>query len=104
MGLDRGRHVHDRHGEHEDLLLDVPAAFTAGALLGVATDWLQRGCPAPPAEMAVLAWPLLNALYHLDTDTLTPTGHKEPPGPDLLRSGQGGRSSGRAVTAQAGWS
>lgn len=30
---------------------DVPAAFVAGALLGVATDWLQRGCPRPPREM-----------------------------------------------------
>ncbi|MCK2216290.1 TetR/AcrR family transcriptional regulator [Actinomadura sp. ATCC 31491] len=42
---------------------DVPAAFTAGALLGVATDWLQRGCPRPPAEMAALTWPLLVALH-----------------------------------------
>jgi AcrR family transcriptional regulator len=45
---------------------DVPAAFTAGALIGVATDWLQRGCPRTPAEMAALTWPLLMALYHED--------------------------------------
>ncbi|MFI7134164.1 TetR-like C-terminal domain-containing protein [Nonomuraea sp. NPDC050153] len=37
----------------------MPAAFTAGALLGVATDWLERGCPRTPAEMAALTWPLL---------------------------------------------
>ncbi|HLU71180.1 MAG TPA: TetR/AcrR family transcriptional regulator C-terminal domain-containing protein [Nonomuraea sp.] len=48
---------------------DVPAAFTAGALIGVATDWLQRGCPRTPAEMAALTWPLISALHHLDTDS-----------------------------------
>ncbi|WP_225992769.1 TetR/AcrR family transcriptional regulator [Actinomadura rudentiformis] len=42
---------------------DVPAAFTAGALIGVAADWLQRGCPRTPAEMAALTWPLLTASY-----------------------------------------
>ncbi|GAA3135063.1 hypothetical protein GCM10010466_27370 [Planomonospora alba] len=45
---------------------DVPAAFTAGALIGVASDWLQRGCPCSPAEMAALTWPLLGALYRVD--------------------------------------
>jgi AcrR family transcriptional regulator len=48
---------------------DVPAAFTAGALIGVAADWLQRGCPRPPAEMAALTWPLLAALHQGDADT-----------------------------------
>lgn len=52
---------------------DVPAAFTAGALIGVATDWLQRGCPRTPAEMAASTWPLLAALHHLDDGT--PTRH-----------------------------
>ena len=42
---------------------DVPAAFVAGALIGVATDWLQRGCPRTPAEMAELTWPCLTAQY-----------------------------------------
>ncbi|WP_432827144.1 TetR/AcrR family transcriptional regulator [Dactylosporangium sp. CA-092794] len=42
-----------------DLPLDVPAAFTAGALIGVAADWLQRGCPGTPDEMATQTWPLL---------------------------------------------
>ncbi|MFI0821943.1 TetR/AcrR family transcriptional regulator [Streptomyces sp. NPDC021098] len=42
-----------------DIPHDVPAAFTAGALLGVATDWLERGCPRTPAEMAAVTWPLL---------------------------------------------
>jgi AcrR family transcriptional regulator len=41
---------------------DVPAAFVAGALIGVATDWLQRGCPRTPAEMTILTKPLLQAL------------------------------------------
>ncbi|WP_327581696.1 TetR family transcriptional regulator C-terminal domain-containing protein [Nonomuraea sp. NBC_00507] len=31
---------------------DVAAAFTAGALIGVAVDWLQGGCSRTPAEMA----------------------------------------------------
>ena len=42
--------------------LDVPAAFVAGALLGVAADWLQRGCPQTPLQMTTLTKPLLNAL------------------------------------------
>ncbi|MEV0620162.1 TetR/AcrR family transcriptional regulator C-terminal domain-containing protein [Nonomuraea sp. NPDC050404] len=42
---------------------DVAAAFTAGALLGVASDWLKRGCPRSPAEMAGLTRPLLELLY-----------------------------------------
>src|SRR5215467_4863243 len=42
--------------------LDVPAAFVAGALLGVAADWLQRGCPRTPLEMTILTKPLLVAL------------------------------------------
>jgi AcrR family transcriptional regulator len=50
-----------------DIPHDVPAAFTAGALIGVAIDWLQRGCPRTPAEMAELTWPLFTALYHADT-------------------------------------
>ncbi|MET9344600.1 TetR/AcrR family transcriptional regulator [Nonomuraea sp. NPDC003804] len=61
------------HAEHADMPLDiphdVPAAFAASALIGVATDWLQRGRPLPPAEMAALTWPLLNALYQVDTGT-----------------------------------
>ncbi|GAA3467659.1 TetR/AcrR family transcriptional regulator [Nonomuraea roseola] len=51
-----------------DIPHDVPAAFTAGALIGVAADWLQRGCLRTPAEMAALTWPLLTALYHVDAD------------------------------------
>jgi AcrR family transcriptional regulator len=42
--------------------LDVPAAFVAGALLGVAADWLQHGCPRTPLEMTILTKPLLIAL------------------------------------------
>jgi AcrR family transcriptional regulator len=39
--------------------LDAPAAFVAGALLAVATDWLQRGYPRTPLEMTILTKPLL---------------------------------------------
>jgi AcrR family transcriptional regulator len=59
-------------GEDTDSPHDVPAAFVAGALLGVATDWLQRGCPRTPAEMAALTWPLL-AACHASTPTCGPS-------------------------------
>jgi hypothetical protein len=49
-----------------DIPHDVAAAFTAGAMIGVAADWLQRGCPRTPAEMASLTWPLLAAHNHAD--------------------------------------
>ncbi|GAA4960461.1 AcrR family transcriptional regulator [Nonomuraea thailandensis] len=49
-----------------DLPLDVPAAFTAGALIGVAAEWLRGGCPRSPAEMAALTWPLFHSLYRID--------------------------------------
>ncbi|WP_433516604.1 TetR/AcrR family transcriptional regulator [Nonomuraea sp. CA-143628] len=45
---------------------DVTAAFTAGALLGVAVDWLEGGCTRTPAEMAEVIWPLLNAHYRIN--------------------------------------
>lgn len=48
--------------ELSDLPHDVPAAFVAGALLGVASDWLERGCPRTPLEMTILTKPLLNAV------------------------------------------
>ncbi|MEV5894329.1 TetR/AcrR family transcriptional regulator [Nonomuraea fuscirosea] len=47
---------------------DVPAAFAAGAIIGVAADWLQRGCPHTPVEMARLVWPLFSALFRLDAE------------------------------------
>jgi AcrR family transcriptional regulator len=45
---------------------DVTAAFTAGALIGVAVDWLEGGCSRTPAEMAEVTWPLLNAQYRIN--------------------------------------
>jgi AcrR family transcriptional regulator len=39
---------------------NVPAAFVAGALVGVATDWLQRDCAHTPSQMATLTWPILS--------------------------------------------
>ncbi|SEH01105.1 DNA-binding transcriptional regulator, AcrR family [Nonomuraea solani] len=45
---------------------DVTAAFTAGALIGVAMDWLERGCARTAAEMAEATWPLLNAHYRIN--------------------------------------
>ena len=53
----------------DDLPHDAPAAFTAGALVGVAGDWLQHGCPRTPAEMAALTSPLLAALYQTTVAT-----------------------------------
>lgn len=45
---------------------DVFAAFSAGAFFGVAIDWVQRGCPGTPAEMAALTWPLFAAALTVD--------------------------------------
>ncbi|MEU4407899.1 TetR/AcrR family transcriptional regulator [Streptosporangium sp. NPDC023963] len=58
-------------GPPSDIPHDVPAAFTAGALIGVAADWLQRGCPRTPAEMAALTWPLFSALHRVDAGAPT---------------------------------
>jgi AcrR family transcriptional regulator len=57
-----------------DFPLDVPAAFVAGALLAVATDWLQRGCPRTPLEMTILTKPLLIALRPGTITPPTPQG------------------------------
>ena len=54
--------------------LDVPAAFVAGALIGVAADWLQRGCPRTPLQMTILTKPLLVALR----GTVTPPASQGP--------------------------
>jgi AcrR family transcriptional regulator len=56
-----------------DFPLDVPAAFVAGALIGVAADWLQRGCPRTPLQMTILTKPLLVALR----GTVTPPAPQE---------------------------
>jgi len=61
-----------------DIPHDVPAAFAAGALIGVATDWLQRGCPRTPAEMAAITWPLLTA-HQYDDPSRPGSGSPEPP-------------------------
>ncbi|MFI7128522.1 TetR-like C-terminal domain-containing protein [Nonomuraea sp. NPDC050153] len=42
-----------------DIPHDVPAAFIAGALLSVAADWVRRGCPGTPEELAATVWPLM---------------------------------------------
>lgn len=52
-----------------DIPHDVPSAFTAGALISVAIDWLQHDCPRTPAEMATLTWPLLTAHFGADMPT-----------------------------------
>lgn len=48
---------------------DVSAAFGAGAIVGVAVDWLQRGCPGTHEEMAALTSPLFNTLYGYDAQS-----------------------------------
>ena len=65
-----GRQPRTGRGHPADASRDVPAAFVAGALLGVATDWLQRGCPRPPREMTILTELLLTALRN-STGTAT---------------------------------
>ncbi|PRX61827.1 TetR family transcriptional regulator [Nonomuraea fuscirosea] len=59
-------------GELGENAHDVPAAFAAGAIIGVAADWLQRGCPHTPVEMARLVWPLFSALFRLDAEPRRP--------------------------------
>jgi AcrR family transcriptional regulator len=56
----------DAGGWPERVPHDVTAAFTAGALIGVAVDWLEGGCSRTPAEMAEVTWPLLNAQYRIN--------------------------------------
>ncbi|MDM4719605.1 TetR/AcrR family transcriptional regulator [Micromonospora sp. WMMA1363] len=65
-----------------DLPLDVPAAFTAGALIGVAADWLQRGCPRTPDEMATQTWPLLTAPSQLPAGSPRTPSVEPAPHPD----------------------
>ncbi|MDH6243324.1 TetR/AcrR family transcriptional regulator [Mycobacterium sp. OTB74] len=51
----------DPHDETESPH-DVPSAFEAGALVGVAIDWLQRGCPVSAKVLADQTLPLITAL------------------------------------------
>ena len=55
----------------------MTAAFTAGALIGVAVDWIEGGCSRTPAEMAEVTWPLLNAQYRINEtgDSSAPRPH-----------------------------
>ncbi|MFI7635418.1 TetR/AcrR family transcriptional regulator [Nonomuraea sp. NPDC049400] len=75
-GNGNGGHADEPAASASGLPLDVPAAFTAGALIGVAADWLGRGCPRTPAEMAASTWPLLAALHRVDDGT--PTSRQLP--------------------------
>jgi AcrR family transcriptional regulator len=38
---------------------DPEAALIAGALVGIAVDWLHHGCPGSPEELAAAVWPQL---------------------------------------------
>lgn len=38
---------------------DPESALIAGALAGIVIDWLTRGCPGTPAELADTVWPML---------------------------------------------
>ena len=58
-----------RSADAPDTPHDVSAAFGAGAIVGVAIDWLQRGCPGTPEEMAASTSPLFNTLYGDDTQS-----------------------------------
>ena len=61
-----------RAADAPDTPHDVWAAFGAGALVGVAIDWLQRGCPGTPEELAALTFPLFDTLYGYDTQSSAP--------------------------------
>ena len=50
-----GQEVADRH-PHDPL-----AVFMAGALLGTIMDWLGRGCPGTPEQIAADVWPYVEA-------------------------------------------
>lgn len=39
---------------------DIAAAFAAGGLISLAAEWLHRGCPGTPTEMAIMTRPLLS--------------------------------------------
>ncbi|MFF2729796.1 TetR/AcrR family transcriptional regulator C-terminal domain-containing protein [Streptomyces sp. NPDC058008] len=57
----------------DEIPLDPAAAFHAGALIGVVMDWLRRGCPRGPDEMAEAVWPLVRAAGRESSD-----GREEP--------------------------
>ncbi|WP_214414235.1 TetR/AcrR family transcriptional regulator [Sphaerisporangium fuscum] len=57
----------DTDGPSRPVPHDITAAFTAGALIGVATHWLHHQGRRTAAQMAAQTWPLLSAYYHLDT-------------------------------------
>ena len=42
-----------------DIPHDPEAAFVAGALVGIVVDWLRRGCPTTPEDLAAGVWPQL---------------------------------------------
>jgi AcrR family transcriptional regulator len=51
------------HGQDvaEQLPPDPLAVFMAGALLGTIMDWLRRGCPGTPEQIAAAVWPYVKA-------------------------------------------
>ncbi|MFJ6573970.1 TetR/AcrR family transcriptional regulator [Streptomyces sp. NPDC091292] len=50
-----GTHAHDPGTVPHD----VDSAFIAGGILSVVVDWLLRGTPGSPEQMATVAWPVL---------------------------------------------
>ncbi len=55
---------------------DVAATMAAGAMLGAVVDWLRRGCPGEPDEVASEAWQVLvELLPRLSAD---PSGADAP--------------------------
>jgi AcrR family transcriptional regulator len=68
-GPEHTGNVSEHTGSPLDSPQDIIAAFTAGALFGVAADWLQRGCPQTPDQIAALTYPLLASLHLADAGT-----------------------------------
>ena len=62
---------------HADNPADIPhdpeSAFIAGAALGTVIDWLRRGCPGTPEQMATAVWPCLIGAVSVSGIRLPPT-------------------------------
>jgi Transcriptional regulator C-terminal region len=55
-----------------DIPHDPEAAFVAGALVGTVVDWLRRGCPGTPEELASAVWPKLLGAVSAEGRSVSP--------------------------------
>lgn len=71
-------HLGTHASDPDDVPHDPESAVMAGAVLGVVIDWVRRGCPGTPDELADAAWPRLVAAASV-------TGLPGPPPPQARR-------------------